>query len=119
MATAPAPLRSEIWLVNFDPAVGEEIRKLRPALVVNDQGVGRLRLRIVVPITDWNPAFASYPWFVHLPADPTNSLAKDSGADAFQVKSISLNRFNRRLGVVTETQIDAVARAVAICVGVP
>jgi mRNA interferase MazF len=119
MAIAPAPLRSEIWLVNFDPAVGAEIRKLRPALIVNDNGIGRLALRIVVPITDWKPGYSTYPWFVLIPADAANSLAKDSGADAFQVKSVSLDRFDRRLGVVTEVQVDAVAKAVAVCVGLP
>jgi mRNA interferase MazF len=119
MATAQAPLRSEIWLVNFAPAVGAEIRKLRPALVINDNGIGRLALRIVVPITDWKPGYQTYPWFVYIPAGPANSLAKDSGADAFQVKSVSLNRFERRLGVATDQQVEAVAKAVAVCVGLP
>lgn len=119
MAIAPAPLRSEIWLVNFDPALGAEIRKLRPALVISDVGIGRLPLRIVVPITDWNPAFRSYPWFVHIPRDSVNHLAKDSGADGFQVKSVSVSRFSRRVGVVTDNQVDAVVKAVGLCIGLP
>jgi mRNA-degrading endonuclease toxin of MazEF toxin-antitoxin module len=47
MATAPAPSRGEIWLVDFDPAVGAEIRKLRPALVISVDTIGRLPLRMV------------------------------------------------------------------------
>jgi mRNA interferase MazF len=116
MAIAPMPSRGEIWLVDFDPAVGAEIRKLRPALVVSLDAIGRLPLRMVVPITDWKPQYAAYPWFTFIAA---NNLSKDSGADAFQVKSVSLGRFNRRLGSVTTAQVDAVATAVALCVGAP
>jgi mRNA-degrading endonuclease toxin of MazEF toxin-antitoxin module len=46
-------------------------------------------------------------------------LAKDSGADAFQVKSVSENRFVRRIGTVTDDQMDEIAGAIALCVGAP
>ncbi len=119
MAKVPAPRRGEIWLINFDPAVGEEIRKLRPALVVSLDTIGRLPLRLVVPITDWKPQYASYPWFTELQSNLSNGLSKDSGADAFQAKSVSLARFVRRLGTLTSSQADAVASAVALCIGAP
>ena len=119
MATAPTPSRGEIWLIDFDPAVGAEIRKLRPALIMSVNTIGRLPLRMVVPITDWKPQYATYPWFVELPASPSNGLAKDSGADAFQAKSVSLSRFVRLLGTVTAAQLEEVASAIALCVGAP
>jgi mRNA interferase MazF len=119
MVAAPVPLpsRGEIWLVNFDPAVGGEIRKLRPAVVISVNAVGRLPLRLVVPLTDWKPSFVSLPWFVEIPAISATGLAKDPGADAFQIKSVSLARFARRLGMVSTAQTDAIASAVALCVG--
>jgi mRNA-degrading endonuclease toxin of MazEF toxin-antitoxin module len=46
-------------------------------------------------------------------------LAKDSGADAFQTKSVSLARFVQRLGDVTPVQLDEVASAIALCIGAP
>jgi mRNA interferase MazF len=58
MATVPGPLRGEVWLVDFDPAVGAEIRKLRPAVVLSLDTIGRLPLRMVVPVTDWKMAYA-------------------------------------------------------------
>lgn len=79
--------------------------------------VGRLPLRIVVPITDWKPAYAGFPWFVFLAASAQNGLSKDSGADAFQVKSVALGRFEQRLGVLTDDEIDRIAVAIALCVG--
>lgn len=119
MSIAPIPSRGEIWMVNFDPAVGAEIQKMRPALVINLDAIGRLPLRMVVPLTDWKPHYAQVPWFVELPADDDNGLTKDSGADVFQTKSVSLTRFGRQLGVATAAQVDAVAAAIALCVGVP
>src|SRR6266481_529511 len=92
----PMPLRGEVWKVNFSPSVGAEIQKVRPAVVLSLDVVGRLPLRIVVPITDWKPAYANFAWFVHLLPDQSNGLTKESGADAFQIKSVSENRFVSR-----------------------
>lgn len=119
MPTVPTPSRGEVWLVDFDPGVGAEIKKLRPALVISVDSVGRLPLRMVAPLTDWKPQYAGFPWFVLIRADAANGLSKDSGADAFQTKSVSLTRFVRLLGTVTVAQADDVASAVALCVGAP
>ncbi len=96
MTKPPEPHRGEVWLVNFDPTTGAEIQKMRPAVVMNLDAVGRLPLRIVVPITDWKPRYDELPWFVHLPPDSSNGLSKASGADGFQVKSVSVDRFAER-----------------------
>jgi mRNA interferase MazF len=119
MATVPAPKRGDVWLIDFDPSVGAEIRKIRPAVVISLDTVGRLPLRLVVPLTDWKPQYAGYPWFVEIPASSANGLTKDSGADAFQTKSISLSRFVDRLGELTSSQLDEIAEAIGLCVGVP
>jgi mRNA interferase MazF len=111
------PRRGEVWAVRFDPSVGAEIQKVRPAVVVNVQSVGRLPLRIVVPITDWKPTYAALPWFVRIPTAPQNGLSKESGADAFQVKSLANTRFVARLGALTDEQLNRVVAAIALCVG--
>jgi mRNA interferase MazF len=119
MAKARLPRRGEIWTVRFDPSVGAEIRKIRPAVVVSVDTIGRLPLRIVVPVTDWQSTFAQLPWFVYLPASSANGLTKDSGADTFQVKSVSENRFVRFIGTISANALDDIASAVALCVGAP
>jgi mRNA interferase MazF len=106
-------------LVDFDPAVGAEIRKIRPAVVVSMDAIGRLPLRMVVPITDWKGQYAAFPWFVELPVSSSNGLIKHSGADAFQAKSVSEARFVRPIGAISPTQLDEIALAVALCVGAP
>jgi hypothetical protein len=76
LATAPMPARGEVWMIDFDPSIGSETRKVRPALVVSLDAIGRLPLRLVVPITDWKPQYASYPWFTLLPPEPASGLIK-------------------------------------------
>ena len=101
----------------FDPEVGAEIAKERPAVVTSVDHVGRLPLRIVVPVTDWKARYAVMPWLVHLSTTSQNNLAKDSAADCFQVKSISLDRFVARIGVLRKGEMDEIAAAIALCVG--
>lgn len=88
-------------------------------MVISENAIGRLRLKIVVPITEWKPRYANFPWFVHLAPTRANGLTKDSGADAFQVKSVSETRFLDRLGELTPGELDDIANAIAICVGAP
>jgi mRNA interferase MazF len=87
--------------------------------VVNVPEYGRLPLRIVVPLTDWKPEYSVLPWFVPVFSSPLNSLAKDSGADAFQVKSVACGRFLMRLGRLTDAELDSIIAAVILCIGLP
>ena len=113
----PTPKRGEVWYIDFDPSVGEEQTKLRPAVVVNVAEVGILQLRVVVPLTEWKPRYHKFIWFVPVPMTPENGLVKDSGADAFQVRSLSVERFYNKVGVLLTEQMDDIAAAIALCVG--
>lgn len=113
----PSPKRGEIWMVNFDPQIGHEIRKLRPACVLSLDVIGRLPLRIVAPITEWDERYSTSPWFVRLKPTADNGLSKESGADGFQVKSVSVQRFDQRLGHLSKETCADIAAAVALCIG--
>lgn len=117
--TKPSPVRGEVWWLQFDPSIGAEQRKTRPAVVVNVPSVGRLPLRIVVPITEWDPKWSTVPWLIYLKSTARNGLTKDSAADAFQVKSLSLDRFVKKMGVLSADEMEQISAAVALCVGAP
>ena len=98
--------QNEIWLIDLEPTIGAEIKKTRPAIIVNDDALGRLPLKIIVPLTDWKENYAIAPWMVKITPDRINNLSKDSSADCFQVRSLSENRFVRRIGTVNTEAMD-------------
>ena len=106
--------RGEVWLINLDPTIGAEIKKSRPAVIVNDDAVGILPLKVIVPITDWKDRYANAPWMVRVDPDGENHLEKASAADAFQVRSVSQQRFIRRVGKLADPKLNAVTNALAV-----
>ena len=103
--------RGEIWLINLSPTLGAEMQKTRPAVIVNDDEVGILPLKVIVPITDWKDRYAQAPWMVRVEPTPENGLSKSSTADAFQVRSVSEQRFVSRLGRLSRDNLEAVENA--------
>ncbi len=106
--------RGEIWLINLDPTIGAEIKKTRPAVIVNDDAIGILPLKIIVPITEWKERYALAPWIVRLERDAQNGLEKSSAADTFQVRSVAQERFVRRIGTPADPALKAIGEALAI-----
>ena len=102
----------EIWLINLDPTKGAEIRKTRPAIIVNDDGLGRLPLKIIVPITDWKDHYEIAPWMVKIEPDNTNGLFKTSSADCFQIRSLSEERLVKKLGNVDFSTLHQIQDAI-------
>ncbi len=111
-------LRGEVWLINLDPAIGSEIKKTRPAVIVNDDAVGMLPLKVIVPITEWKDRYAVALWMVRLESDSENGLDKPSAADAFQVRSISQARFVRQLGKLSGTAMQEITKALAVVLAI-
>ena len=105
--------QGEIWLINLDPTVGAEIKKTRPVVVVNDNALGKLPLKVIVPITDWKTRYEKAPWMIRLAPRQENGLDKTSTADAFQIRSVSQVRFVRKLGVLREKEMDEIRHALA------
>lgn len=77
------------------------MQKTRPAVIVNDDAVGLLPLKVIVPLTAWKEHYRQAPWLVRIEPHLENGLDKPSAADAFQVRSLSQERLVRRLGRLT------------------
>jgi mRNA interferase MazF len=45
------PKRGEIWQVNLEPTIGQEIKKKRPVVVISSDLYNLIALRIVIPLT--------------------------------------------------------------------
>ena len=104
----------EIYWVNLDPAIGDEIKKRRPVIIVNGGHDKHLRLAIVVPVTAWSPHWEENPFFVCLQPDSTNGLQKKSAVDCFQIRAISHNRFVEKIGNISKDETDLIKKSIAL-----
>ena len=105
--------QNEIWLINLDPTIGAEIKKTRPAIIVNDNALGKLPLKIIVQITDWKDHYQIAPWMIRILPSLENGLTKLSSIDCFQIRSVSETRFIKKLGIVDDTTHEKIKIALS------
>src|SRR5438876_9379107 len=106
--------RGALYLCSFDPTVGHEIQKIRPALVIqNDIGNRYSSLTIVAAVTS---RVSPVPYPVEVVIEPTaaNGLDVRSSIRLDQIRSVDRQRLIRRLGVVDAGTMDKVDEAIRI-----
>lgn len=112
--------RGDIVTVDLDPALGSEANKTRPAVVVSNEAANDTATRLgrgvitVVPVTS-NVA-RIYPFQVLLPARQSG-LARDSKAQAEQVRSVAVQRIGPRLGRLPAALMSEVDQALRLHLG--
>jgi mRNA interferase MazF len=104
--------QGEIWEINLSPTVGSEIKKNRPAVIINDDAIGILPLKVIVPITTWKDRYQGAMWMVRIDPDSENMLSKISAIDTFQIRSISTKRLVRKVGSASSNVLDQVKTAI-------
>lgn len=113
------PTKGEVWLIDFSPQVGDELRDPHPAIVISSPTVQSVQLKIVVPIRTASLALTRpRPWLIRLEPTLSNGLTKVCHADAFQIKSVSLRRFRRKMGNIEANTLVEVLDAVALCLDI-
>jgi mRNA interferase MazF len=108
--------RGDIYLVNFDPTIGAEIKKTRPAVILqNDIANRHSPITIVAAVTSQFED-SLYPTEVLIKA-PEGGLSVDSVAPLNQIRSIDKRRLVKRLGIVKLETMALVDRALQISLG--
>ena len=109
--------QGEIWLINLDPTVGAEMKKIRPAVIVNDDVLGKLPLKIIVPFTDWKEHYSVAPWMIAINPSDQNGLTKKSSIDCFQIRSVAETRLIKQIGNITWDEIIQIQEGIAKVIG--
>ena len=110
--------RSEVWLVELDPAVGSEANKTRPCVIVSNDSrniVAARGGRSVVTIVPFTSAERPpRPFQARIPAEHGNGLAVDSIAQAEQIRSVDVARMVSRLGDLRTEHMAAIDAAIML-----
>ena len=110
------PQRGEVYLVNFDPTVGSEIQKTRPALILqNNISNEHSPITIVAAITS-QFELPPYPTEV-LIQSPEGGLSNDSVVLLNQIRSIDKRRLLKQLGTLTRETMQQVDRSIQVSLG--
>jgi mRNA interferase MazF len=105
--------RGEVWWVEFDPSLGSEIRKTRPAVVISNDAANRNLARVVViPLT--SNVSRVYP------GEALITLAGAPGkAMCDQIMAADKSRLQTKIGVLTKADMRLVEDALLIHLGLP
>jgi mRNA interferase MazF len=105
--------RGEVWWVEFDPAIGSEIRKTRPAIIISNDAANRNLARVVVvPLTSSTTRL--YPGEALIAVG-----AQKSKAMADQIMAADKSRLKTQLGTLTRDDLRAVETAIQVHLGLP
>lgn len=106
-------LRGEVWWVEFDPAVGSEIRKTRPAVIVSNDAANRNLSRVVVvPVT--SNTGRQYPGEALVTVGGQSSKAM-----ADQIMAADKSRLRSQLGTLSRAEMLAVEDAIKVHLALP
>ena len=98
--------RGEVWWINFEPSIGGEIRKQRPAIIVSNDAANHYLNRVqVVPIT--SNADKLYPSEAFV-----TFRGKKSKAMADQVTTVSKKRLINSAGSISKTEMEGIGKAI-------
>jgi mRNA interferase MazF len=110
------PRRGEVYLVNFDPVIGAEIRKTRPALILQNDIANRHSPLTIVSAISSQFEEPLYPTEVLLKAGE-GGTTKDSVILLNQIRSVDKRRLVRRLGTISPGSMQRVHRSLQISLG--
>jgi mRNA interferase MazF len=104
--------RGEVWWVNFDPSLGGEIQKTRPAVIISNDAANKYLNRVqVIPLTS-QKADRVYPGEANVTFD-----GKPGKAMADQIATVSKERLLNRAGKLTQFEMQRIDRALNIQLG--
>lgn len=108
MAREPSPRRGEVWLTSFDPSIGGEVQKTRPAVVLSNNSANVALNRVqLVPISSQVDRLYPAEAAITVNGEPRKAMAD-------QITTASKQRLLRRIGSITAEDLAAVCRVIRV-----
>jgi len=104
----------EIYLVDLNPTKGAETRKARPCIIVSNNDIGVLPLKVVVPLIGHKETHNNKSWLVPIIPNAQNGLSKPSTADALNIRSVSDTRIIKKVGELDKESYQKLVEAMRV-----
>jgi mRNA interferase MazF len=99
--------RGQLWLVNFEPSIGHEYQKVRPAVIVQQERyISTGSLLTVIPLS--TQLHKTRELDVRIKKSATNRLLKDSLTKTMQISSFDRQRFIKYIGTLNDDVIERI-----------
>lgn len=103
--------RGEVWWVNFDPSIGGEIKKKRPAVIVSINISNKFLNRVqVIPLTSNTDRLYPAEAYVMIKGKPAKAMAD-------QLMTVSKQRLSERMGSISKEDMENIEKAIMIQLG--
>jgi mRNA interferase MazF len=86
-------------------------------LIVSTDALGKLPLKVIVPVTNWKERYAAALWMLKIVPNKVNGLDKESAIDCFQICCVAQERVIKKLGNISFYELEEIKSKIAMVVG--
>jgi len=114
--TNQKPKRGEVWLINLDPAIGKEIKKTRPCLIMQNDLINEsLRTTMVAPVT----STVKENWLFTVILEKSDGGLKNKSMILFnQIRTTDISRLIKKLGSISDEKMKDCESAFLLAFGI-
>ena len=104
--------QGEIWDIKLGKNHATDGGVKCPVIVINDDTISILPVRVIVPLTKWQDEFDNAIWLIRVDPNNENNLGRTSAVDAFQMHTIPTAQFIKKIGTVTVQELQQIKNAI-------
>ena len=104
--------QGEIWDINLGNNLETDGGDVCSVIVINDDIISILPVRVIVPLTKWQDEFDDAIWLIRVDPNNENNLDRTSAVDAFQMHTIPITRFIKKIGTVSVQELHLIKNAI-------
>ena len=104
--------QGEIWDIKLGHSQSAKNSDLCPVIIINDDTIGIIPSRVIAPLIKWQDKFEDAIWLIRIKPNNENNLGILSAVDVFQLHTIPISRFIKKIGMLSTMELQHVKNAV-------